>query len=69
MELELFSGAEAASATGAIGLASMRGGLISPHQDIRAALYRKSRGYGEMKAPYIIAVADAKDQMFGKKQT
>ena len=69
VELELFSGSEAASATGAIGLASMRGGLISPHKDIRAALYRKSRGYGEMKAPYIIAVADAKDQMFGKKQT
>jgi hypothetical protein len=68
IELELFSGADAAETTGAIGLASLPGGLISPHKDIRAALYRKSRGYGDMNAPYIIAVADAKDQMFGKTQ-
>ena len=67
-ELELFSGLEASVSTGAIGLASLRGGLISPHQDIRGALYRKSRGYGQMNAPFVIAVADAKDQMFNRQQ-
>jgi len=68
VELELFSATGVSDATGAIATAWLGGGALAPHIDVRAALYRKSRGYGEMGAPYIIAVADAKGHMFGKQQ-
>ncbi len=67
-ELELFSASEAGAATGGIATAWLSGGALAPHKDIRAALYRKSRGYGKMDAPFIIAIADTTDQMFGKLQ-
>jgi hypothetical protein len=67
IELELFSGGDGVSEATGIGVAGMRGGLIAPHKDIRAALDRKSRWYGAMTAPYVIVVADAKNQLFGKE--
>ena len=67
VELELYSGGSAPSGP-AIGVAGMRGGKISPNKDIRDALTKKSRRYGAMDAPYIIVVADAKEQLFGEEQ-
>jgi aspartyl-tRNA(Asn)/glutamyl-tRNA(Gln) amidotransferase subunit B len=67
IELELFAGGNAAAGKPAIGVAAMAGGVIAPHKDIRAALERKSRGYGELNAPYMIVVADAKNELFHKE--
>jgi len=64
IELELYAGGASGARGHAIGVASMGGGIISPHKDIRAALVRKSRRYGELDAPYFIAVADGKEQLF-----
>jgi hypothetical protein len=55
---------ETQSTAHAIAVASMRGGLITPCKDIRAGLVRKSRRYGAMDSPYLIVVADAKEQLF-----
>ena len=44
----------------------MRGGKITPAKDVRVALEKKSRRYGKLNAPYMIVVADTKDQMFHK---
>jgi aspartyl-tRNA(Asn)/glutamyl-tRNA(Gln) amidotransferase subunit B len=66
IELELFSSGDLADATG-IGVVAMRGGVIAPHRDIRAALEGKSRAYVTMDASYLIAVADTKDQLFNEE--
>ncbi len=65
IELGLFAKEASWQASRAIGAASLGGGIISPHQDIRKALYLKSRKYGVLNAPYLIVVADAKDQLSG----
>jgi aspartyl-tRNA(Asn)/glutamyl-tRNA(Gln) amidotransferase subunit B len=69
IEIDLYSGLQGVSGSSAIGTATMAGGWITPHRDIRAALERKSRGYGNMKVPYVIVVADAKNQLFHKEAT
>jgi hypothetical protein len=67
IELDLYSGGtNPEPATHAIGVAQMRGGMIAPHKDLRTALYEKTRKYGALDKPYLIAVADGKDQLFSK---
>jgi len=67
IELELYSGgADPQSSARAIGVAQLRGGMITPHKDLRQALELKSRRYGALDRPYLIAVADGKDQLFNK---
>src|SRR5262249_62288580 len=47
IELELYSGgADPQSSPRAIGVAQLRGGMITPHKDLRQALELKSRRYG-----------------------
>lgn len=71
IELELYAstGAEAAvrSLKRAIGIRSLRGGLIKPQKDIRSALKTKADRYGELTAPYLIVVCDAKEQLFNQR--
>jgi hypothetical protein len=62
-EIELFSGGSAQAGAPAIGVASMQGGRIAPAEDVRTALERKSRRYGNLNVPYVIVVADAKNQI------
>ena len=65
--IELYSGGSNPESTSrAIGVSGMRGGMIAPHKDLRAALDDKSRKYGTLDRPYLIAVADGKDQLFSK---
>lgn len=67
VELDLYSGgSKTEPPTQAIGVAQMRGGVIAPHKDLRDALYEKTRKYGSLDKPYVIAVADGKDQLFSK---
>jgi hypothetical protein len=67
VELDLYSGsANPVGAKQAIG-ATLRGGTIEPHKEIRDALDEKTLRYGMLDQPYLIAVADGKDQLFGKK--
>ena len=67
VELDLYSGgSNPQPADRAIGVAEMRGGVIVPHKDLRDALYEKTRKYGALDKPYLIAVADGKDQLFSK---
>lgn len=67
IELDLYSGDDDSEPTAqAIGVAAMRGGMIKPYKDLRAALNGKSRKYGTLDKPYLIAVADGKDQYFGE---
>src|ERR1700688_840659 len=67
IEIELYSGGSNPESTSrAIGVAGMRGGMIAPHKDLRAVLEDKSRKYGMLDRPYLIAVADGKDQLFNK---
>jgi hypothetical protein len=44
----------------------MRGGIITPQKDLCDALYKKTLKYGALDKPYLIAVADGKDQLFNK---
>jgi hypothetical protein len=68
IELDLYAGGdESDPAPGAIGVADLRGGIITAHQDLRKALDEKSKRYGTLDAPYLIVVADAKDQLFTKE--
>jgi hypothetical protein len=70
IELDLYAGGSSSEPSSkAIGAADMRGGLITPHKDLRGALDEKSDRYGTPDAPYLIVVADAKDQLFGKDST
>jgi hypothetical protein len=70
IELDLYAGGSNPEPTSnAIGAADMRGGVITPHQDLRGALDEKSDRYGKPSVPYLIVVADAKDQFFGKDST
>ncbi|KRQ09154.1 hypothetical protein [Bradyrhizobium manausense] len=64
IEMELYAGGEPGQRGHAIGVASLGGGIIHPHKDIRAALVKKSRRYGKLDAPYVIVVGDGKDQLF-----
>ncbi len=67
IELDLYSGgSDPEPPTEAIGVAQMRGGAITPHTDLRDALDEKSRRYGSLDKPYLIAVADGKSQFFSK---
>lgn len=67
IEIDLYSGgSDPNPPTEAIGVAQMRGGVITPHKDLRDALYEKSRRYGALDKPYLIAVADGKNQLFSK---
>ena len=67
IELDLYAGGSGSGpGSKAIGVADMRGGLITPHKDVRDALDDKSDQYGALNVPYLIVVADAKDQLFGK---
>jgi hypothetical protein len=67
VELNLYSGGgKTEPPTQAIGVAQMRGGVIRPHKDLRDALYEKTRKYGSLDRPYLIVVADAKDQLFSQ---
>jgi aspartyl-tRNA(Asn)/glutamyl-tRNA(Gln) amidotransferase subunit B len=65
-EIELYSGGSAGFGTAAIGVATLPGGVITPATDVRMALERKSRRYGKLATPYLIVVADAKNQLFRK---
>jgi Ribosomal protein L7/L12 dimerisation domain len=68
IELDLYAGGdESDPAPGAIGVADLRGGIITAHKDVRKALDEKSKRYGTLDAPYLIVVADAKDQLFTKE--
>jgi hypothetical protein len=67
VELDLYSGGSNPDPpTQAIGVAELRGGVITPHKDIRDALGEKTRRYGALDRPYLIAVADGKGQLFSK---
>jgi len=67
VELELFGGGKSMEpAPGAIGAAFLRGGMIEPHRDMREGLEEKAKRYGDLNAPYVIVVADGKDQLFSK---
>ncbi len=67
VELDLYSGgSNPEPSTQAIGVAQMQGGIITPHKDLRDTLYKKTRKYGALDKPYLIAVADGKDQLFSK---
>jgi hypothetical protein len=65
IELGLFSAGGASQASRAIGSAGLGGGFVTPHRDIRKALNLKARKYGALDAPYLIVVADGKDQLSG----
>jgi hypothetical protein len=67
IELDLYSGgSNPEPPTHSVGMAALRGGLITPHRDLRGALDNKAHKYGALNKPYLIAVADAKDQLFAK---
>jgi hypothetical protein len=52
-----------------IGVASGGANWIAPQSDLRGALEIKAKKYGDLKAPYLIVVADAKGQLFGADDT
>lgn len=67
VDLDLYSGgSNPEPGVHAIGVVDMGGGIISPHKDLREALRDKSKKYGKLDKPYLIAVADGKDQLFSK---
>jgi aspartyl-tRNA(Asn)/glutamyl-tRNA(Gln) amidotransferase subunit B len=69
VELELFIGGSLVADTPAIGIVwGGGGGVITPPKDIRGSLNNKANRYGTLDAPYLIVVADAKDQIFGSDQ-
>lgn len=65
IELELFVLESMKDDGHAIGISHGAVEFIAPHEDLRRALYRKSRKYGTMDAPYLIVVADSKGQIAG----
>jgi hypothetical protein len=67
IELDLFSGGSIQH-DHAIGVASGGVDWIAPHIDLRGALQLKAKRYGELRAPYLIVVADAKGQIFGANE-
>jgi len=68
IELELYVGAGLQQAANAIGVGGLRVGWIEPQTDIRNALENKSRRYGDLGLPYLIVVADGKDQLWGAER-
>lgn len=71
IELELFACTPTETTTRtvgrAIGIRSLRGGIITPQKDVRSALKKKSGRYGELDAPYLIVVCDAKQSTMNQK--
>lgn len=64
VELDLYGGgSDLEPVTQAIGTAQMRTRAISPHKDLRKALEDKSGRYGILDKPFLIVVADAKEQL------
>jgi hypothetical protein len=68
IELGLIAEDATWQASRAIGAASLGGGIICPHRDIRKALQGKARKYGALHLPYLIVVADGKDQLSGPER-
>jgi hypothetical protein len=67
IELDLYAHGGNGDPTGhAIDVVDMGGGIVKPQEELRAALCEKTRKYGALDKPYLIAVADGKDQIFGK---
>jgi hypothetical protein len=67
VELDLYSGgSDPEPPTQAIGVAQIQSGVIAPHKDLRDALYEKTKKYGALDKPYLIAIGDGKDQLFSK---
>jgi hypothetical protein len=64
LELDLFSGGSIKHDR-AIGISSGGVGWLAPHLDLRGTLDGKAKRYGDLQAPYLIVVADAKGQLFG----
>jgi hypothetical protein len=67
IELDLFSGGSIQH-NHAIGVSSGGVGWIAPHIDLRDALELKAKRYGDLRAPYLIVVADSKKQIFGTNE-
>jgi hypothetical protein len=44
----------------------MGGGIVKPQEELRGGLCEKTYKYGALDKPCLIAVADGKDQIFGK---
>jgi hypothetical protein len=64
LELELFAGGSGVEpSTRAIGVVSFGAGWIAPHQDLRSTLESKCNRYGSVNAPFLIAVADAREEL------
>jgi ribosomal L7/L12-like protein len=67
IELDLYAhGGNGDPASHAIDVVHMGGAIVKPQEELRDALYEKTLKYGAIDRPYLIAVADGKDQMFGK---
>jgi hypothetical protein len=61
IQLDLYAGGSNPEPSAhAIGVIDMGGGIVSPHKDC------KSRRYGALDKPYLVAVADGKNHFFGK---
>jgi hypothetical protein len=67
IELDLYAlGGNGDPAEHAIDMVDMGGGIIKPQQELREALREKTLKYGALDKPYLIAVADGKNRIFGK---
>ncbi|ODR94128.1 hypothetical protein AUC70_11235 [Methyloceanibacter stevinii] len=64
VELQLIAGESKKVASRAIGLMGTEARWIAPHLDLRSALERKARRYGELNAPYLIVAAEAREDMW-----
>jgi hypothetical protein len=67
IELDLYAvDGNGDSGAHAIDVMDMGGGIVEPQEELCDALYKKTLKYGAIDIPYLIAVADGKDQIFGK---
>jgi hypothetical protein len=67
IELDLYTvDGNGDSGAHAIDVVDMGGGIVEPQEELCDALYEKTLKYGAIDIPYLIAVADGKDQIFGK---
>jgi len=66
IEVDLFRGASKDVSSHAIHSSNWSVGWIAPEADLRAALKGKAKRYGLPKVPFLIVVADATDQVFGR---
>ena len=68
IELDLYADGGDGDPTGhAIDVVDMGGGIVKPQAELRDVLCEKTRKYGALETPYLIAVTDGKDEIFGKK--